>query len=195
MPPNLPVLTIDGGPDDGKTMPIAKPIMRLGRGDENDIVVKSPGVSRHHAEVSISGNSCVLRDLGSTNGTHVNGVDTGGSKRLLRHGDEIRLGTTKVSLVFRTDDTSTVKMRLPQSSAPKPEKQKGPSQQGLKPRERLLTYLESHPEGADWAALESEASLSGQVVVNLVASMMDDGQVRQEGQRFFATKAPEHFCP
>ena len=39
----LPVLTIDGGPNDGETMPIAKPVTSLGRGDENDIVIKRPG--------------------------------------------------------------------------------------------------------------------------------------------------------
>jgi putative peptide zinc metalloprotease protein len=76
-------------------MPIAKPVTSLGRGDENDIVIRGPGVSRNHAEVSISGTGVILRDLGSTNGTHVNGVDVSGTRHLLRHWDEIRLGSSE----------------------------------------------------------------------------------------------------
>lgn len=43
----------------------------LGRGTDADIVVKDPGVSRHHASLLNSQGKLILRDLGSTNGTFV----------------------------------------------------------------------------------------------------------------------------
>lgn len=175
-------------------MPIAKPVTSLGRGDENDIVIRGPGVSRNHAEVSISGTGVILRDLGSTNGTHVNGVDVSGTRHLLRHGDEIRLGSSIVSVVYRSDDASTVRMRATGPAARDMGPRTGATQKVVRPRERILSYLESHTEGADWEVLESEAGLSGQAVVKLTAVMMGDGQIRKDGQSFFAASAPKHFC-
>ena len=175
-------------------MPIAKPVTSLGRGDENDIVIRGPGVSRNHAEVSISGKSVILRDLGSTNGIYVNAVDVSGTQHSLRHGDEIRLGSSKVSVVYRSDEASTVRMRVPSPAARDMGPRTGATQKAVRPRERILSYLESHPEGTDWEVLEAETGLSGQVVRNLVAAMMVDGEIRKEGQSFFAARVPRHFC-
>ena len=50
------------------------PLLRLGRAPDNEIVLDAPGVSRYHATLDYSrGNQPVLSDLGSTNGTFVNG--------------------------------------------------------------------------------------------------------------------------
>ena len=190
----LPVLTIDGGPNDGETLPIVKPVTTLGRGDENDIVIRGPGVSRNHAEVTISGMDVILRDLKSTNGTHVNGVDVSGTQHSLRHSDEIRLGSSKVSVVYRSDEASTVRMRVPSPAARDMGPRTGATQKAVRPRERIISYLESHPEGTDWEVLEAEAGLSGQLVRNLIAAMMRDGKIRKEGQSFFAARGPRNFC-
>ncbi len=70
---------------------------RLGRGADADIRIDDAGVSRHHADIVIGGDA-VLRDLGSTNGTYVDGVQVAETR--LRDGSTIRLG--KTSLTFRT---------------------------------------------------------------------------------------------
>ena len=56
---------------DGITYPLHA-VTRLGRGTDVDIRIDDPGVSRHHAEITL-GTDVTLRDLGSTNGTLVNG--------------------------------------------------------------------------------------------------------------------------
>jgi ABC-type multidrug transport system ATPase subunit/CRP-like cAMP-binding protein len=59
----------------------------IGRGAENDLVFQSRLVSRNHAVVEWSGDSYSIRDLGSSNGTFINGAPTRGAT--LRDGDEI----------------------------------------------------------------------------------------------------------
>lgn len=80
-----------------RTWPISKEAVVIGRLDGCDVVIADPGVSRRHAEVRREGDEWVIVDLGSTNGTEING------KRLNRHrlqpGDRIVLGDT--TLEFR----------------------------------------------------------------------------------------------
>ncbi|HTX58534.1 MAG TPA: FhaA domain-containing protein [Verrucomicrobiae bacterium] len=66
----------------------------VGRSEECDIFLVDPSVSRTHAVVEVDGAEPVVRDLGSTNGTFVNGdrIDT----RALRSGDELTFGNTKM---------------------------------------------------------------------------------------------------
>lgn len=65
----------------------------LGRAAESDVVIDDPYVSARHAEVTRTGAGYKLRDLGSTNGTYVNGRRIWG-ERVLRPGDRVRLGDT-----------------------------------------------------------------------------------------------------
>jgi hypothetical protein len=65
----------------------------LGRSRQCDIVLSDPNVSRQHAEVRARGGSWVLTDLGSTNGSRINGRPVEGSE-VVRPGDEIELGST-----------------------------------------------------------------------------------------------------
>jgi len=67
---------------------------RVGRGDESEIVLVDPSVSRAHAIVEIDGAQPVVRDLGSTNGTFVNGRRV--SVEALRDGDELLFGNTRM---------------------------------------------------------------------------------------------------
>jgi pSer/pThr/pTyr-binding forkhead associated (FHA) protein len=48
--------------------------LTIGRSDDHTIVVKAPGISRHHVEVTVVGRKVMLKDLGSANGTKVNGT-------------------------------------------------------------------------------------------------------------------------
>jgi hypothetical protein len=67
----------------------------LGRHLENDIVLNDTNVSRKHSEFVCAAGEVVVRDLGSTNGTKVNGVLITG-EQLLQHGDVINFGTAQV---------------------------------------------------------------------------------------------------
>ena len=67
----------------------------IGRLPECDIALGDPNVSRHHAEIRPRGDGFVLVDLGSTNGSRVNGVRV--TERELRDGDELAFGNTRLT--------------------------------------------------------------------------------------------------
>jgi hypothetical protein len=73
----------------------------LGRGTEADVRLPDTGVSRKHADVQLSGGTVVVEDLGSTNGTLVNGRRV--ARQELADGDVIRIGHSV--LVYRQDGT------------------------------------------------------------------------------------------
>ena len=110
--PRHPVLTFDGGPRDGETAPIDKPVTKLGRMDDNDVVTKGAGVSRQHATIMQNDEGCWLTDLNSRNGTFINGRNISAQRQQLHHGDHIRLGTSTVSLIFRHDESETVTLQI-----------------------------------------------------------------------------------
>jgi pSer/pThr/pTyr-binding forkhead associated (FHA) protein len=95
---------------------LLKPVVTIGRKDDNDLRVDNLSVSNHHARVVKDGDRFAIEDVGSTNGTYVH------NRRIKRHrlsdGDEIRLG--KYTLVFLADarraevsDQKTVRMTRP----------------------------------------------------------------------------------
>ncbi len=73
----------------------------VGRTPENGVALPDAAVSRRHAELRIDGGSLVLRDLGSMNGTFVNGVQLRG-EQVLAVGDQVRFGQVLLS-VTRTE--------------------------------------------------------------------------------------------
>ena len=81
-------------------MPLRAAVTTLGRDQSADLVIDDPGVSRRHAEVRISHDGphlqVLLRDLGSTNGTFLNGEQVGDEE--LHDGDRITLGRTTLTL-------------------------------------------------------------------------------------------------
>ncbi|CAB4846550.1 unannotated protein [freshwater metagenome] len=81
---------------DDTAHPLSRAVTRLGRGTDVDIRIDDPGVSRHHAEILL-GREVVLRDLDSTNGTYVDGVQVG--ETVLHDGAVVQLGDTR--LTFR----------------------------------------------------------------------------------------------
>jgi FHA domain len=86
----------DGGQH---TYELQTPVTLLGRGTDCDLRLVDPGVSRHHAELRVEHDQVVLVDLGSTNGTFVNGQPV--RRVALSDGTHISLGRT--TLVFRQD--------------------------------------------------------------------------------------------
>lgn len=87
-------LDVVEGPDRGRAFPISRTCMLIGRG-KVDIPLDDSHASRRHASLEIYGSTCVLlKDLGSTNGTRVNGRSVVSVE--LKDGDIIELGTTKI---------------------------------------------------------------------------------------------------
>jgi hypothetical protein len=68
----------------------------VGRGTDADLQLLDQGISRRHLDIQFDGNFATAYDLGSTNGTSINGHEVG--SQLLRHGDVVRVGHTR--LVF-----------------------------------------------------------------------------------------------
>lgn len=66
----------------------------IGRMPDCGIVLSDPNVSRHHAQVVREGDRYAIADLGSTNGTKVNGVPV--RTQVLESGDEIMVGSTRI---------------------------------------------------------------------------------------------------
>jgi len=77
--------------------PLDKDRLTIGRRPTNDIPIDNLAVSGQHAEVVTIGNDSFLEDLGSTNGTMVNGKTI--KKHILQHGDVIEIGKYQLKYV------------------------------------------------------------------------------------------------
>jgi pSer/pThr/pTyr-binding forkhead associated (FHA) protein len=67
----------------------------IGRSRRCDLSLRSPDASRRHAEIVLAASGWLVRDLGSTNGTFVNGQRA--TERLLRPGDRIEIGSDAIT--------------------------------------------------------------------------------------------------
>jgi pSer/pThr/pTyr-binding forkhead associated (FHA) protein len=85
-----------GGFYEGLEVPVDRDWLVIGRGRSADLVIAEPTISRSHAAVGWDGASYFVQDLGSTNGTRVNGSRE--SRKPLGDGDELQLG--KLELRF-----------------------------------------------------------------------------------------------
>lgn len=75
--------------------------LRIGRSDSNDVVLATPQVSRQHAQLTLDNHQLYVQDLGSANGTFVNGKRLSGEPTALQVGDE--LGFADLVFVIDTD--------------------------------------------------------------------------------------------
>jgi len=85
------------GHQSGEELFIRKPVTTVGRALDNDIVLEAGDVSRHHARLEHGENGFRLTDLGSTNGTKVNGKAI--RVNPVAAGDEISFGTLRLQLL------------------------------------------------------------------------------------------------
>ncbi|MEJ2555074.1 MAG: FHA domain-containing protein [Anaerolineae bacterium] len=97
-PPSI-ELIVHQGPQPGHRFSLTQPAVIIGREAGNDVVVNHPEVSRRHASLTWDGRQFIIQDLGSANGTFVNGIRLTASQGL-QQGDVISLGQT-VLLAFR----------------------------------------------------------------------------------------------
>jgi len=78
----------------GDRFTLTESVITIGRHPESNLVLADPNVSRNHAEIRPQGERYQVVDLGSTNGTRVNGVRV--DKQTLEDGDEITFGNTRM---------------------------------------------------------------------------------------------------
>ncbi len=85
-----PRLHIESGPQQGNEYLVRKPTTLIGRHEACDLVVDDAQVSRRHCQISWDGVYCTLEDLGSTNGTFINGQPLTAAYAL-RPGDKVQV--------------------------------------------------------------------------------------------------------
>jgi len=103
-----PVIKIISGPDQGSILPLGD-LLRIGRDPSNDLQLRDTKSSRRHAAIERQGDSFVVCDLGSRNGTWVN--ERSIRTATLKDGDRIYVGDTIIEFIMP---------RLPESEAPAP---------------------------------------------------------------------------
>ena len=146
-----------------QTVPIVGDVLRIGRMQENELVINNRSISRFHAVLRRNGVGWIVEDLGSENGTHVNGtrIDT---PTPVAPGDDLRIG--RHVLVLRS---SGPEMQLPLAvgahhealvsgaeavglgpvdSAAEPSRETEPLVHADRPESRAMRSNEAEPEAA-----------------------------------------------
>lgn len=91
-----PLLLVVSGADQGKVLRLEEGTWRIGRGRQNDLKLRDTEVSRQHAVVLVQNGTVTIKDVGSSNGTYVNGVRV--TEARLKPGDQIHIGRTTLVL-------------------------------------------------------------------------------------------------
>ncbi len=112
-------LFVQQGPQVGQAFALNKSIITIGREAGNDIVLESPQISRYHTRLTLQGGVYVVEDMGSTNGTFLNG------QRVLRptpvtSGDLIGVGESILLKVQGAAGETVVERGQPQFVMPPP---------------------------------------------------------------------------
>jgi predicted component of type VI protein secretion system len=98
-------IVLRSGPTPGKLFPLEKPEMFIGRDLSNDVVINDPEISRRHSRLFIQNGGYAVEDMGSTNGTSVNGQRLV-APQLLHPGDVLTFGERVTLLYEAVDPTS-----------------------------------------------------------------------------------------
>jgi pSer/pThr/pTyr-binding forkhead associated (FHA) protein len=96
-------LLVRNGAMKGRRLPIKVPVVNIGRAEFNDVVISDPSVSTNHAKLQRRDDVWILTDLGSTNGTFVEGERMSGEQALVA-GSTLRFG--EVSVLFEPLDSA-----------------------------------------------------------------------------------------
>lgn len=113
--------------------PLGEPVTEIGRWEDNDVVIDDRWVSRYHAQVRREGEQYIVQDLGSKNGTFVNGRRIA-APAILSDGDQIQV-TPLVTLTF-VDYGSTAPLA---AEGPAPDMELDLEGRQVHIRDRLLT--------------------------------------------------------
>lgn len=107
--PMRPTITIVKGPMTGETFELDENRITLGRDPKNSVFLNDMTVSRHHADIDLSGlpmRFATIEDRGSLNGTWVDGTIV--DKAVLKDGSTIQIGTFR--MVFHTNSRRAMRV-------------------------------------------------------------------------------------
>jgi len=116
-------LSVTKGPDPGKVYELTSVSMTIGRDPMSEIALNDPEVSRRHARLNSTLSGYRIQDLGSTNGTFVDGVRLSGEPLDLESGQVISIGGGVVLLyqaLVDVDELSATMLDVDMTSAESP---------------------------------------------------------------------------
>jgi len=156
-------LLVRSGTLKGKRLTVRNPIVNIGRGDYNDLVIPEPSVSASHAKLQRREGIWVLTDLGSTNGTFVDGERLT-EETPLGPGATIRFG--EVATLFEsTDDTTGIQQRVGTRMV---EGLRTPPEREAAPPRRQIRVATPEPKGLPrWAIVVAVIAVVGAIAFML----------------------------
>lgn len=111
-------LVVMSGKPEGKEIPVRVPRFIIGRDPDCQLRPASPLISKKHCAFVLNGDTVIVEDYGSTNGTFVNDEPVDGS-RALAHGDRVKVGPLEFQAKLLLDDkpASTTETVIDQKSS------------------------------------------------------------------------------
>ncbi len=203
------------GPDQHVRYPLNRMVQRIGRDPNCEIFLEGDLVSRYHAEITHAAGKLVLRDMGSTNGTFVNGRQLTAPVEL-KQGDEVGIGNQTLVVVdepdSRLEETSAqdgeAVRHLRMSGAEFPPDEMPPShdatiavvrnvvpEQAAAPREATRLVFIGAPAGTEYPLIQPEVRLgrakSCELVIDqpLVSAQHAKIVLRQGGHFIYDTRS------
>lgn len=139
-------IVMQAGPNVGERYPLDQDVLFVGRDLQNDIVVADVEVSRRHARlIRQADGSYLIEDLGSTNGTFVNGRRVAGQQALKR-GDVIMLGS---KVLFEVEMVSLDPNATVVAVPPQPVEEPPPKQAPAAPPPAFVGQVPQSPRSTD----------------------------------------------
>jgi pSer/pThr/pTyr-binding forkhead associated (FHA) protein len=140
------------GPEEGQSFTLSESSVTVGRDPMTDIVLRDPEVSRQHARLTRTDEGYQIQDLGSTNGTFVEGQRLAGDLVPLRPGTVITMGSN-VTLVFEAIQDQTAAAVAPESDFDIEDSGVGESEPVI---EEATSFSEEAPAARVYDAPEAE---------------------------------------
>jgi predicted component of type VI protein secretion system len=177
-------LVVRRGPQPNQAYDLNKDIITLGRDITNDIVINDPEVSRHHMRLTRGAGGFTIEDLGSTNGTFINGQRITGA-RPLNNGDMIGLGET-VTLGYEL-----VRNIPGMAAAPAPQ-QASPYAPQIEPAAPAQQPMPQQPMPQPMPSVQPPAQQAPSAsAYGYGAQPMQQGQMPQPAQLAYGQPAPQ----
>ena len=180
-------LTVRQDPSSEQEYPLGEGAVVLGREAFNDIVVFDPEVSRRHTQISFQEGRYIIEDLGSTNGTFVNG------RRLnaptpLHNGDVIEMGEAARIIFSSTDDPYGETVARPDAAQEMDKTMADPSAMPNWQPELAAAELEDEPLPAEvepMAAAQVSPPVGGAPVSDPQESLPSPAEEKRDNRRYF----------
>lgn len=115
---STPFLVMTMGPKPGHVYALKTPVVNIGRDLSNDIVIQDPEISRFHISLRWADRSYEVQDLGSTNGTSLNGTKLAAKSSRLMHANDVITIATSIELRY-TWQPDDVKVESPSNRSTK----------------------------------------------------------------------------